>query len=54
MPRNVLATPTNVIDIVKDYLETNFHIKEEDIFYVLPCYDIEEYWNVEAEALDLK
>lgn len=54
IPENVLATPTNVSDIVKDYLETNFDIDEEDIFYVLPCYDIEEYWSVEAEALDLK
>ena len=54
VPENVLATPTNVSDIVKDYLETRFGILEEDIFYVLPCYDIDEYYNIEAEAKNLQ
>lgn len=48
------ATPTNVEEIIRDFLLNEYEITDEDIFYIVPCYDIEEYWNVEKEALDLK
>lgn len=39
---------------MKDFLLTQFDISDEDIFYVLPCYDIDEYWNIEQQAIELQ
>jgi hypothetical protein len=45
VPFDIVATPENVIDYVKDYLLSEYSIDSDEIFYVLPCYDIEDFWH---------